>query len=111
IESWGYCHVLSSSKDRYYFIRGTQLFVTDLATEHGPPPALPLKSGTSVLQLRSDIEKIRKVHQYILDHLHEPLPSLGTLARRFLVNEYKLKKGFKALYHTTIFKFHLAKRL
>lgn len=112
IESWGYCHVLSGPKETYYFIRGSKLMDKPPQSENWPLPAVPIQSrNLSILQLRSDIEKIRAVHQYVLAHLHEPLPSLSVIARRFLVNEYKLKKGFKALYQTTIFKFHLDKRL
>lgn len=109
-ESWGYCHKLSGSNDPYYFIR-----ITKLIEKEEPHRLLPTPSrqntAPSILQLRSDIEKIREVHQYILSHLHEPLPSLSIISRRFLVNEYKLKKGFKELYHTTIFRLHLEKRL
>ena len=65
----------------------------------------------NVLQLQADIQKIRDVHQYILNHLHESLPSIIQLSRQFNLNENKLKKGFKQLYQTTIFKFHLNKRL
>lgn len=112
IDSWGYCHVLSGPKETYYFIRGLKLMDKPPQPDNWPLPVVPIQSrNLSILQLRSDIEKIRAVHQYVLVNLDQPLPSLSAIARRFLVNEYKLKKGFKALYQTTIFKFHLDSRL
>jgi len=107
-ESWGYCHIVSGTKDTYYIIRGTKLISKppEASLRPNSPPQFP-----ATLQLRSDIEKIRAVHRYVLSHLDEPLLSLPLLSRCFLINEYKLKNGFKALFHTTIFKLHREKRL
>lgn len=65
----------------------------------------------NILKNEKDIRMIEKVHDYILQHLETPLPSLNVLAHNFGTNEYKLKYGFKQLYHTTVFKFLIDERL
>lgn len=112
INCQGACHVISGSSGIYYLIRGSKLMKNSLIKKEGitasPPKVAKFKPS---LQLRSDLEKIRGVHEFILDHLHEPLPSLPSISRLFLLNEYKLKRGFKEVYQTTVFKLHLNKRL
>jgi AraC-like DNA-binding protein len=49
-----------------------------------------------------DTNKLHELHLYIQHHFLEDL-SLFQLARIFTMNEFKLKKGFKALFNTTIF--------
>lgn len=112
VDGWGYCHVLTGPTERYYFIRGLQLIGRTAASEnHSLPTSSFNFDNPSFLQFRSDIEKIRAVHSYVMAHLHESLPSLPALSRLFLLNECKLKRGFKELYQVTIFKLHLEKRL
>lgn len=67
--------------------------------------------NNQTLQLESDIKKIREVHQFILNNLDRSLPRIREIAKEFHLNEYKLKKGFKEIYNTTIFRFHLDERL
>lgn len=67
--------------------------------------------NNQTLQLESDIKRIREVHQFILNNLDRSLPGIREIARKFQLNEYKLKKGFKEIYNTTIFRFHLDERL
>lgn len=67
--------------------------------------------NNQTLQLESDIKKIRKVHQFILNNLDQSLPGIREITRKFQLNEYKLKKGFKEIYNTTIFRYHLDERL
>ncbi len=51
------------------------------------------------------------LHQYILLHLEEPLPTIRSLARMFHSNERKIKDGFRELYKTSIYKFYNEQRL
>jgi AraC family transcriptional regulator, transcriptional activator of the genes for pyochelin and ferripyochelin receptors len=51
---------------------------------------------------RSDTDVFHEVRQFLDHHFKEEL-SLKGLSRMFGVNEFKLKKGFKELFHTTIF--------
>ncbi|MDO5978201.1 helix-turn-helix domain-containing protein [Flavivirga spongiicola] len=59
----------------------------------------------------SDIRKIRKVHDHIINNLDKPLAPLIELAHIFGTNEYKLKYGFKQLYGQTVFRFLINERL
>ncbi|AUP78707.1 helix-turn-helix domain-containing protein [Flavivirga eckloniae] len=59
----------------------------------------------------SDIRKIRKVHDHIINNLDKPLSPLIELAHTFGTNEYKLKYGFKQLYGETVFRFLINERL
>lgn len=68
-------------------------------------------SKMKTLRREADIKKIRDVYQYILENLEEPLLSLKELAHSFGTNEFKLKQGFKQLYHTSVFRFQTEERL
>ena len=59
----------------------------------------------------TDIRKIRKVHDHIINNLGKQLAPLIELAHTFGTNEYKLKYGFKQLYGQTIFRFLTNERL
>ncbi len=59
----------------------------------------------------TDIRKIRKVHDHIINNLDKPLAPLIELAHTFGTNEYKLKYGFKQLYGQTVFRFLINERL
>lgn len=112
IDTWVNCQVLYGNKHTYYIVRGLKLMDRITGSENHVFPSGTFKSrNASILQLRTDIEKIRAVHHYVSSHLHETLPSIAALSRLFLVNEYKLKRGFRELYQTSIFKLHLEMRL
>ncbi|MDT0642183.1 helix-turn-helix domain-containing protein [Zunongwangia sp. F363] len=110
MECWGYCHFLKGPKGVYFFFRGLPIAERkeEISTTRKDQKRIPFNPG---LQYQADILNIRKVHQYILDNLHQTLPPLTLIARKFSLNTFKLKKGFKELYQTTIFKFHLNQRL
>ncbi len=59
---------------------------------------------------RQDIEKIILARDYLLAHLDTPI-SIKQLARFACINDYKLKKGFKQLFGSTIFNFLENKRM
>jgi AraC family transcriptional activator of pyochelin receptor len=50
----------------------------------------------------SDIEKLLAVKEFIENNYLEPL-SLASLCKSFSLNEFKLKKGYKELFNTTVF--------
>lgn len=52
----------------------------------------------------SDIERIYAARETLLSQFHAP-PTISTLARACGINEFKLKKGFKQTFGTTIFGF------
>ena len=50
----------------------------------------------------SDLESIHAARQILLEDIQNP-PTIATLARLCGINEFKLKKGFKQTFNTTIF--------
>lgn len=60
---------------------------------------------------RSDARLIQKVYDYILGHLHEPLPSVKELSNQFGTNEFKLKEGFRHFLHNSVYQFYTEERL
>lgn len=57
-----------------------------------------------------DRDKLYAVQEYITQHFLLP-HSLESLSKTFLLNEFKLKKGFKVLFGTTVFKYIQTLRL
>ena len=110
LKVWGYCHLIVNQYERFYFFRLLPLkFIK--ASQSEPDNSQAVDKKMKKTQVQNDILKIREVHQYILDNLHQSLPPLPIIARSANLNEYKLKKGFKTIYGITVFKFHLKKRL
>lgn len=58
----------------------------------------------------SDKEKLNAVRELINERLDSP-PNLSEIARTVGLNEYKLKRGFKELYRTTVFGYLSEQRL
>jgi len=58
----------------------------------------------------SDKDKIYFARDYILKNINSP-PSLSELAKIAGINEYKLKRGFKENFHTTVFGYLSERRL
>jgi AraC-like DNA-binding protein len=57
-----------------------------------------------------DKDRIHYAREYVTQHIDAP-PSLSELARLTGLNEYKLKQGFKEIFHTTVFGYLAEKRL
>ncbi len=51
---------------------------------------------------KADNEKIMYAREYVEEHVDDP-PSLSELSRIVGINEYKLKRGFKEMFNTTVF--------
>ena len=64
-----------------------------------------------VLKSTADIQNIQKLEAYLRENMEAHTESLKTLAKRFGLNEYKLKNGFKELYQTSVFKYQMQQRL
>lgn len=58
----------------------------------------------------ADKEKIIAARDLINENLHEP-PSLSQIAKTTGLNEYKLKRGFKEIFHTTVFNYLTDQRM
>jgi len=61
-------------------------------------------------QKTKDLEKIFYARQYLFEHMDHP-PSLRELSKIVGLNEYKLKKEYKAIFKTTLFAHLTAFRL
>lgn len=57
-----------------------------------------------------DIEKIREAHDYLLRNMENPC-TLIELSHKVGINDFKLKKGFKKLYGTTVYDFLIDARM
>ena len=57
------------------------------------------------------VDKVKQLHDYILSHLIEPLPSTKTLAKMLVTNEFYLKVAFKNLYGSSIYRYYNKCRL
>jgi AraC family transcriptional activator of pyochelin receptor len=67
-----------------------------------PIQATALKNSSYILLTKSDIEKIHASKEYLLLNMDNP-PTLKELAHRMGMNDFKLKKGYKQVFGTTIF--------
>jgi len=82
---------------RYLFIESKVLELLALQIDQ-VNSSKPLKQTKS----NADIEKLFAVREFIELNYLEPL-SLAGLCKTFSLNEFKLKKGYKELFHTTVF--------
>lgn len=61
-----------------------------------------LRTATGGKMTKTDEEKIVYARDLLLQHAQEPL-SLGELARKAGINEFKLKSGFRKVFDNTVF--------
>ena len=80
-------------------------------------PALSLSSGREeyrtpkIFNQQSDVRKVHKVRDYILQNLGKDILDMKELTRTFFTNESKLKSDFKAVFGITPFQFLKTERL
>lgn len=60
---------------------------------------------------QSTASLIQNVHDYIINHLEEPLPSTKELSKLFGTNEFKIKEGFRQFFNTSVYQFYNEERL
>jgi AraC family transcriptional regulator, transcriptional activator of the genes for pyochelin and ferripyochelin receptors len=82
---------------RYLFIESKVLELLALQMEQIKTP----RSASQAIS-NSDIEKLWAVKAFVENNYLERL-SLAGLCKTFSLNEFKLKKGYKELFHTTVF--------
>lgn len=61
-----------------------------------------IQAHQEICKNKADRERIFYACEYMEQHVESP-PNLSELARIIGLNEYKLKKGFKEVFHTTVF--------
>ncbi|KOS64522.1 helix-turn-helix transcriptional regulator [Lysinibacillus agricola] len=69
-----------------------------------------VNSLSPVMFSKSDRTKIQQAQSIIMEHMSNP-PTLIELSRLIGLNDYKLKKGFKEMFGTTVFGYLREKRL
>ncbi len=62
----------------------------------------PAEKETSIHLKRYDLERIHEAREYLLLNMENP-PTLKELAHKMGINDFKLKKGYKQVFGTTIF--------
>jgi AraC-like DNA-binding protein len=62
----------------------------------------PARQSTSITLRKYDLEKLYEAREYLLHNIENP-PTLKQLAHKIGMNEFKLKKGYKQVFGTTIF--------
>ena len=67
-------------------------------------------SSAKFLSNEADKEKLLKARDILLQHISEPI-TIKALSRKIAMNECYLKKGFKAMFGTTIFDFYQSQRM
>ena len=62
----------------------------------------PSRESTSITLRKYDLEKLYEAREFLLHSIENP-PTLKQLAHKVGMNEFKLKKGYKQVFGTTIF--------
>lgn len=92
-------------------LNSQNIFVSSVATilQNSLSDVFGIPSGTA--SRTSDSKLIQDVHDYIISHLEEPLPTLKELSRLFSTNEFKIKDGFRQFFNTSVYQFYNEERL
>ena len=64
-----------------------------------------------ILYRPDEAKRIQAIYDYIMENLEQQLPSGKELARRFGINELKLKLGFREFFNTSVYKLYSTERL
>jgi AraC-like DNA-binding protein len=67
--------------------------------------------ATNAARTNANARTIQQLHDYILQNLDAPLPTIRALARKFGSNTYTLKSGFRHFFNTSIYQFYNDERL
>ena len=67
--------------------------------------------SSSKIRKHNEVTAVQKLHDYILSHLDEPLPTLHYFAQMFVVEEHILKNGFRTVFKTSVYNFFQEERL
>ena len=82
--------------------------ILDLLSMMFARPNSPSSSGYSLSG--TDLERIHRVQEILMSRLTDP-PTLAELSKSVGTNEFKLKQGFKEVFGTTPYAYHLQHKL
>jgi AraC family transcriptional regulator, transcriptional activator of the genes for pyochelin and ferripyochelin receptors len=95
IQSILHCGYAGTLKKMYLDSKVPELLLLSLQN-------VPGDSDLKVTLHQSDIRLIHKAKEYLLEHIDNPC-TIRELAKEVGLNDCKLKKGFKEVYHNTVF--------
>lgn len=98
IEEVRHCHFTGGLKKLFLQSKAIEL----LALQCEQVEREGMRSPEALRISRSEEERIYHARDLLLEHAHDPL-SLGELARKAGLNEFKLKQGFKKVFDNTVF--------
>lgn len=92
---------------------GTEIFiVTSALLDIKKDDVFNLQENEGVKNLSIwDQQLFQEIHEYIIQHLKEPLKPIYELAALFNTNEHKIKTGFKEVFGVTPFQYHREQRM
>jgi AraC family transcriptional activator of pyochelin receptor len=98
------CRYMGGLRQLYIHCKVSELTLYALERMHLGP------IETQYIHLKEyDVEKLHESREYLMRHMEDP-PTLKQLAHKMGINDFKLKKGYKQLFGTTIFgDFHRAR--
>ena len=105
-----HCRFSGELKKNFLLSKSVELLVLSAET-----CSLSMNKNGPFIKTRADKEKIIAVRDLINERVHHP-PNLSEIARAVGLNEYKLKRGFKETFSSTVFgylteqRLHLAQR-
>lgn len=100
------CPYLGLTKHLYLESKALELIALQLAKLNECQPCLPL----SISLKPDDIDRIHLARDILIRNLDNP-PSLSSLAKQSGINSFKLKKGFRQIFNTTVFGYLYAHRM
>lgn len=88
-----------------------KIFVSSITTILQDAFADQVSINKTALPNPTDSQLIQNVHDYILKHLEEPLPTIKELSKMFGTNEFRIKDGFRHFFNTSVYQFYSEERL
>ncbi|MEM8909362.1 MAG: hypothetical protein AAGD05_16060, partial [Bacteroidota bacterium] len=95
IQEMIHCPFVLPLKNLFLLSKSIELLVLQAQLYEATPPKPILKSS-------ADRKKLLEARALLLQNIEDP-PTLHELAKRIQLNEYQLKKGFKALFGLSVF--------
>jgi AraC family transcriptional activator of pyochelin receptor len=97
------CPFEGKTRELFLFAKSAELFARAIDSARVPAPGRYVKT-------REDRERLFAARDAVNARLTDP-PSLSALARTVGLNEFKLKRGFKEIFGTTVFAYLTEQRL
>lgn len=107
------CHFTGGLKKMFLLSKCLELIVlqAEAFNQHEQSRVVATSSNVPSARIaRSDKERLHFAQDYLRQHLEEP-PSFSELAEAAGLSDYQLKRGFKALFGTTVFGYVAEHRL